>query len=93
MQQQAQEMQQCRDNLAAQEARFQQQRADNQQHKKEAPRKHVKELAGLQAESQDAIETLGDKVKRLAVQRPDLASPSSIKLPRDRSTFKQWKHG
>jgi hypothetical protein len=68
-----QDMQQCRDDLAAQEARFQQQRADDLQRKEDGQREHVETLAALQAQSQDPIQTLGDKIKRVAVQRPDSA--------------------
>jgi hypothetical protein len=87
---------QPRDDLAVQETWFQQQRADNLQQETDAQREHVQALAALQAQSQDAIRTLVDKVKRLAIQKPDLARPSSIKIPsfdfeKDRSTFKQWK--
>ena len=71
MQQRAEEVQQRRDDLAAQEARFQRQRADDLQRETDARREHVRALAALQAQSQDAIKTLGDEVKRLAVQKPD----------------------
>ena len=95
-QQRADDNQQRREDLAAQEARYQQQRADDLKREKEARQEHVLALAALQAQSHDAIRTLGDEVKRLAVRGPDTARPTSIKLPifdleRDRGTFKQWK--
>ena len=95
-QQRAEDVQQRRDDLAAQEARYQQQRADDLKREKDARAEHVLTLAALQAQSQDAIKTLGDEVKRLAVRGPESARPSTIKLPsfdleKDRSTFKQWK--
>jgi hypothetical protein len=66
-------MQQCREDLAAQDARDKQQRGDDLQWKKEAQREHVQALVPLQVQSQDAIKTFGDEVKRLALQTPDSA--------------------
>jgi hypothetical protein len=94
-QQRADDQQQRRDDLAAQEARYQQQRADDLKLEKEDRQEQVLALAALQAQSQDAIRTLGDEVKRLALRGTDTAQPTSIKLPvfdleKDCTTFKQW---
>jgi hypothetical protein len=63
-------MLQPKDDLAAQEAMFQQQRADYLQHEKDAWREYVEIHAALQVQSQDPIKTIGDEVKILAVQKP-----------------------
>ncbi len=88
-QQHAAGLQQAANTQAARDLQWAQQRAADLQAQKEA-------IAALQATSTDAIKTLGDEVKRLAVRQPETARPSSIKLPsfdleKDRSTFKQWK--
>jgi hypothetical protein len=95
-QQRTDDQQQRRDDLTAQEARYQQQRADDLKGQKEARQEHVLALAALQAQSHDAIRTLGEEVKRLAVRGTDTGRPTIIKLlvfdlERGRNTFKQWK--
>jgi hypothetical protein len=73
----------------AQDNHWGQQHANDQKAQKDA-------MAALKAQSTDVIKTLGDEVKRLAILKPKLASPLSIKLTtmdfeKDRETFKQWE--
>jgi hypothetical protein len=77
-------------------AMLQQQHTDGMRQQTEAIIRQQDALAALQAQSTDALRTLGDEVKRLAAARPESARPSTIKLPpfdleKDRATFKQWK--
>ena len=88
--------QQSADAAIAAERRFQQQRADDLKRHEDAQTAQREALIALQNSSQSSFKALADEVKRLAVQRPESARPSTIKLPafdleKDRDTFKQWR--